>query len=44
MCDVRSPAGNLSCARPECDGRGHIWVHASSAQDPKADADYRLDY
>jgi hypothetical protein len=44
MCDVRSPAGNLSCARTDCDGRGHVWVHASSAHDPKADADYRLDY
>ena len=44
MCDVRSPAGNLPCARTECDGRGHVWVHSSSAHDPKADADYRLEF
>ena len=44
MCDVRSPAGNLECARTECDGRGHVWVHASSAYDAKADADYLLEF
>jgi hypothetical protein len=44
MCDATSPAGNLSCARHQCDGRGHVWVHASSAPDEKADADYALDY
>jgi len=44
MCDVMSPAGNLPCARNECDGRGHVWVHASSAEDPKAEADYRLEF
>jgi hypothetical protein len=44
MCDVTSPAGNLLCVRTECDGRGHVWVHASSATDAKAEADYLLDY
>jgi hypothetical protein len=43
MCDVLSPAGNLPCIRHDCDGRGHVWVHASSAEDPKAEADYRLE-
>ena len=40
MCDVKSPGGNLRCCRPHCDGRGHVWVHASSAPDRKAEADY----
>ena len=44
MCDVMSPAGNLPCARNDCDGRGHVWVHASSAEDPKAEADYQLEF
>lgn len=44
MCDVRSPAGNLECARPQCDGRGHVWIHASSAYDAKVEADAELDY
>ncbi|MGZ4437992.1 MAG: hypothetical protein ACXVW6_10145 [Nocardioidaceae bacterium] len=44
MCNASSPAGNLTCSRTECDGRGHVWIHASSARDPKAEADYRLDY
>jgi hypothetical protein len=43
MCEVTSPAGNLSCAREDCDGRGHVWVHASSATDPKVDQDYLLE-
>jgi hypothetical protein len=43
MCEAMSPAGNLSCSRVDCDGRGHVWVHASSARDPKADAEARLD-
>ena len=43
MCEVTSPAGNLSCVRDDCDGRGHVWVHASSAHDPKAYADYYLE-
>ena len=43
MCDATSPAGNLQCARHGCDGRGHVWVHASSAPDAKADADYGLE-
>ncbi len=37
MCEAASPAGNLECAREECDGRGHVWIHPSSAHDPKAD-------
>jgi len=37
MCDAASPAGNLCCARDDCDGRGHVWIHASSAHDDKAD-------
>jgi hypothetical protein len=37
MCEVMSPGGNLHCARPDCDGRGHVWVHYSSVHDPKAD-------
>ena len=40
MCDAKSPGGNLRCSRPHCDGRGHVWVHASSAPDLKAEADY----
>lgn len=44
MCDVKSPAGNLACSRTDCDGRGHVWIHASSAYDPKAAADAKLDY
>jgi hypothetical protein len=43
MCNVASPAGNLLCVRTECDGRSHVWVHASSAHDPKAEADARLE-
>ena len=43
MCEVTSPAGNLACARDDCDGRGHVWVHASSATDAKTDADYLLE-
>jgi len=43
MCDVASPAGNLHCVRDECDGRGHVWIHASSAVDPKAEADSLLE-
>ena len=44
MCEVKSPAGNLECVRYECDGRGHVWVHGSSAYDSKAEADAALDY
>ena len=44
MCEVMSPAGNLPCSRDDCDGRGHVWVHGSSAEDPKADAEARLDF
>jgi hypothetical protein len=43
MCEAASPAGNLHCARVECDGRGHVWIHASSAFDPKAEADSLLE-
>jgi hypothetical protein len=43
MCEVTSPAGNLSCTRPDCDGRGHVWIHASSATDGKVDRDYLLE-
>ncbi len=43
MCEAMSPAGNLPCSRVDCDGRGHVWVHASSARDPKADAEALLD-
>lgn len=43
MCEVLSPAGNLPCSRSDCDGRGHVWVHASSAYDPKAEADGLLE-
>ena len=39
MCDVRSAGGHLVCANPRCDGRGHVWVHESSAPDSKRDAD-----
>jgi hypothetical protein len=42
MCDAKSPGGNLHCSRPQCDGRGHVWVHASSAPDSKAEADYLI--
>ncbi len=37
MCEVTSPGGNLECAREDCDGRGHVWIHYSSAVDSKAD-------
>ena len=43
MCEVTSPGGNLRCSRSECDGRGHVWVHASSAPDHKAEADYLIE-
>jgi hypothetical protein len=43
MCTALSPGGNLCCSRADCDGRGHVWVHASSATDPKAEADYHLE-
>ena len=43
MCDATSPAGNLQCARHGCDGRGHVGVHAISASETKADADYGLE-
>lgn len=38
MCHVRSPQGNLTCSRTDCDG-GHVWEHPSAARDSKADAD-----
>jgi hypothetical protein len=44
MCDVMSPAGNLRCARNDCDGRGHVWVHPSSAEAPKAETDYQIEF
>jgi hypothetical protein len=44
MCEASSPGGNLQCARVECDGRGHVWVHASSAHDPKAEADAQIEF
>lgn len=44
MCEVTSPAGNLTCVRRECDGRGHVWVHASSAYDSKVEAETELDH
>jgi hypothetical protein len=37
MCAKRSPGGHLVCANPECNGRGHVWVHESSAPDRKRD-------
>ena len=43
MCQAASPAGNLTCVRTECDGRAHVWIHGSSAYDPKAEADYLLE-
>ena len=42
MCEARSPGGRLTCARPNCDGRGHVFIHASSAPDAKVDADSRI--
>ena len=39
MCDMRSPGGHLVCANPRCNGRGHVWVHESSAPDRKRDDD-----
>ena len=44
MCQATSPGGSLSCARKDCDGRGHVWVHASSAPDAKAEADALVEY
>ena len=37
MCAMRSPGGHLVCANPQCNGRGHVWVHESSAPDRKRD-------
>jgi hypothetical protein len=39
MCDVTSPGGHLVCANQSCSGNGHVWVHESSAPDPRRDAD-----
>ena len=39
MCQSTSPGGRLVCANPRCDGRGHVWVHESSAPDRKRDDD-----
>ena len=44
MCEAASPGGNLLCARSDCDGRGHVWVHASSALDLKAEADALIEF
>ncbi len=37
MCAMRSPGGPLDCANPKCNGRGPVWVLASSAPDRKRD-------
>ncbi len=39
MCHSRSPQGNLTCSRVNCDGIGHVWEHPSAARDSKAEAD-----
>jgi hypothetical protein len=39
MCQTRSPKGNLTCSRKDCDGVGHVWEHPSAARDEKAEAD-----
>ena len=39
MCRTMSPQGNLTCARTDCDGVGHVWEHPSAALDAKAEAD-----
>jgi hypothetical protein len=41
MCRATSPQGNLTCARRDCDGIGHVWEHPSAARDKKAEADAR---
>jgi hypothetical protein len=41
MCRELSPGGHLACANPVCNGRSHVWVHESSAPDPKRDFDAR---
>jgi hypothetical protein len=39
MCETLSPGGHLTCANPRCNGKSHVWVHESSAPDPKREAD-----
>lgn len=39
-CTVLSPGGNLTCHNPRCNGRGHVWIHPSSAPDSKAESEY----
>lgn len=41
MCQTRSPQGNLTCSRVDCDGVGHVWEHPSAARDAKNDAESR---
>jgi len=43
MCEARSPRGTLRCTRPNCDGRGHVFIHPSSAPDAKAEADNHIE-
>jgi hypothetical protein len=43
MCQSRSPQGNLTCSRIDCDGVGHVWTHPSAAPDRKVDADARCE-
>lgn len=35
-CAALSPGGHYTCSREDCDGKGHVWTHESSAPDDKA--------
>lgn len=37
MCEVLSPGGHYQCSNVDCDGHGHVWIHASAAPDRKGD-------